>query len=117
MFMNKINTKKGLKDARNIYSMSVSQWKEMPCECGGMASRGIVKYKEYKVRGWVCQKCKKEYIHPEDSVKMSKTVEADKIFESIAKSINFKGKIDPHEAYEEELEERWKRINKANKKK
>ena len=44
-------------------------------------------------------------------------VEADKIFESIAKSINFKGKIDPHEAYEEELEERWKRINKANKKK
>ncbi|MBI2583939.1 MAG: AbrB/MazE/SpoVT family DNA-binding domain-containing protein [Candidatus Aenigmarchaeota archaeon] len=42
-------------------------------------------------------------------------VEADKIFESIAKSINFKGKIDPHEAYEEEMEHRWKKAERGKK--
>ncbi len=37
-----------------------------------MARRSSVKYKDYEVRGWVCKKCKKEYIHPEDSLKISK---------------------------------------------
>ena len=38
----------------------------------GMAGKGIVNYKGYEVRGWVCKKCKKEYLHPEDSLKISR---------------------------------------------
>ena len=52
--------------------VDINRWEEIPCECGRMASRSTVKYKEYEVRGWVCKKCKKEYIHPEDSLKISK---------------------------------------------
>lgn len=52
--------------------VDVNRWEQIPCECGGMASRGAVKYKNYGIRGWVCKKCKKEYIHPEDSLKISK---------------------------------------------
>src|SRR3989339_500737 len=58
--------------------VDINQWKEIPCECGGMASRGTVKYKSYEIRGWVCAKCKKEYIHPEDSMKISKLEELKK---------------------------------------
>ena len=54
--------------------VDINRWEEIPCECGGMASRSTVKYKDYKLRGWVCKKCKKEYIHPEDSLKISKLV-------------------------------------------
>jgi len=39
-------------------------------------------------------------------------IEADKIFEKIANSGKSVKKIHPHEAYEEELEHRWKRIEK-----
>lgn len=52
--------------------VDINRWEEIPCECGGMASKGTVKYKDYEVRGWACKKCKKEYIHPEDSLKISK---------------------------------------------
>lgn len=52
--------------------VDINRWKEIPCECGAMASKSTVKYKEYEVRGWICKKCKKEYIHPEDSLKISK---------------------------------------------
>ena len=43
-----------------------------------MASKGAVKYQNYEVMGWLCKKCKKEYIHPEDSVKISKLEELKK---------------------------------------
>lgn len=49
-----------------------NSWNEIPCECGDMASRSSVKYKDYEVRGWTCRKCRKEYIHPEDSLKISR---------------------------------------------
>ncbi len=52
--------------------VDINRWEEIPCECGGMARRSAVKYKDYEVRGWVCKKCKKEYVHPEDSLKISK---------------------------------------------
>jgi len=52
--------------------VDINRWEEIPCECGAMASRCTVKYRNYEVRGWVCKKCKKEYIHPEDSLKVSK---------------------------------------------
>lgn len=52
--------------------VDINLWKEIPCECGAMASKRTIKYKDYEVRGWVCEKCKKEYIHPEDSLKISK---------------------------------------------
>ncbi|MBI4171022.1 MAG: hypothetical protein HY514_04955 [Candidatus Aenigmarchaeota archaeon] len=59
--------------------VDINKWTEIPCECGGMAGRSTVKYKDYEVRGWVCKKCKKEYIHPEDSLKISR-------FEALKKS-------------------------------
>lgn len=52
--------------------VDISQWKEIPCECGNMASRSTIKYNDYEIRGWICKKCMKEYIHPEDSLKISK---------------------------------------------
>ena len=52
--------------------VDINRWEEIPCECGHMASKSTVKHKDYEVRGWVCKKCKKEYIHPEDSIKISK---------------------------------------------
>ena len=52
--------------------VDINQWEEIPCECGNMASKSTVKYKDYEVRGWVCKKCKREYLHPEDSLKISK---------------------------------------------
>lgn len=55
--------------------VDINRWVEIPCECGGMARRSTVKYKNYEVRGWICKKCKKEYIHPEDSLKISKLEE------------------------------------------
>ncbi len=53
-------------------ALDINRLEEIPCECGGKASRSTVKYKDYEVRGWVCKKCKKEYINPEDSLKISK---------------------------------------------
>ena len=52
--------------------VDINRWEEIPCECGGMAGKSTVNYKGYEVRGWTCKKCKKEYIHPEDSLKISK---------------------------------------------
>lgn len=58
--------------------VDINKWNEIPCECGGMAGKGTVKYQDYEVRGWICKKCKKEYIHPEDSLKISKLEELKK---------------------------------------
>ena len=52
--------------------VDINKWESIPCECGSMAGKSTVKYKDYEVRGWVCKKCKKEYAHPEDSIKISK---------------------------------------------
>lgn len=43
-----------------------------------MARRSTVAYKGYEVRGWACRKCKKEYLHPDDSLKISKLEELKK---------------------------------------
>ncbi len=51
--------------------VDVNKWEKIPCECGEFAEKGKVKFKEYKVRGWVCKKCGKEYIHPKDSARIS----------------------------------------------
>ena len=52
--------------------VDINRWEEIPCECGDMAGKSAIKYKSYEVRGWICKKCGKEYIHPEDSLKISK---------------------------------------------
>jgi len=51
--------------------VNLDSWKEIHCQCGGKAKKTSVKYKNYEVRGWKCGKCGEEYIHPEDSVKIS----------------------------------------------
>ncbi len=56
----------------SVKQVDINRWEEIPCECSSMASKSTVKYKEYEVRGWICRKCKKEYVHPEDSIKISK---------------------------------------------
>ena len=56
----------------SVKQVDINRWEEIPCECGNMASKSTVKYKDYEVRGWVCKKCKREYLHPEDSLKISK---------------------------------------------
>ncbi len=52
--------------------VNIDKWESIPCECGKKAKRSLIKYKEYEVRGWKCSSCKRSYIHPEDSLKISK---------------------------------------------
>lgn len=52
--------------------VNINKWKEIPCECGKMAKKATLRYKHYEVRGWKCSACKREYIHPEDSIKISR---------------------------------------------
>jgi len=52
--------------------VNIDNWESIPCECGKKAKSSIIKYKEYEVRGWKCQSCGEKYIHPEDSLKISK---------------------------------------------
>lgn len=54
-----------------VQSIKLEEWKKIPCECGRSAAVARIKYKEYWVRGWKCEKCKREYIHPEDSLRIS----------------------------------------------
>ena len=62
----------------SVKQVDINKWNEIPCECGSMASKSAVKYKDYEVRGWICKKCKKEYMHPEDSIKISRLEELKK---------------------------------------
>lgn len=52
--------------------VNIDKWESIPCECGKMAKKSKLSYKHYEVRGWKCNKCGKEYIHPEDSLKVSR---------------------------------------------
>ncbi len=52
--------------------VNIDKWESIPCECGKKAKLAVLKYKEYEVRGWKCASCKRSYIHPEDSLKISK---------------------------------------------
>lgn len=52
--------------------VDIDKWDTIPCECGKMAKKTSLRYKQYEVRGWKCVKCNREYIHPEDSLKVSK---------------------------------------------
>ena len=55
----------------SVKQVDIDKWESIPCECGKKAKKSIIKYKEYEVRGWKCS-CGKSYIHPEDSLKISK---------------------------------------------
>ena len=57
---------------KKVQNIKLENWKRIPCECGSFATAGAIQYKEYSVRGWKCKKCKREYIHPEDSLKISR---------------------------------------------
>jgi len=63
--------------------VKLEKWNEIPCECGKKAKKATVKYKKYNVRGWVCEKCGREYIHPEDSLRISQ-------LEKLKKGVNVK---------------------------
>ncbi len=52
--------------------VDIDKWESIPCECGKKAKRSIIKYKDYDVRGWRCSSCRGSYIHPEDSLRISK---------------------------------------------
>lgn len=52
--------------------VDINKWELIPCECGKMAKKTSLRYKHYEVRGWKCNKCGKEYVHPEDSFKVSR---------------------------------------------
>lgn len=41
------------------------------CYCGGSAGPVELRIEGLKVRGWRCKKCKEEYLHPEDSLRIS----------------------------------------------
>ncbi|MBI5332219.1 MAG: AbrB/MazE/SpoVT family DNA-binding domain-containing protein [Candidatus Aenigmarchaeota archaeon] len=51
--------------------VDISKLAEIPCECGETAKAAALNYKDYLVKGWKCKSCKKEYISPEDSLKIS----------------------------------------------
>lgn len=51
--------------------LNIESWKEIPCACGKKAKRTTIRYKHYMVRGWSCT-CGEDYIHPADSLKVSK---------------------------------------------
>ncbi len=36
------------------------------CKCGGPTQFRLVKRGQYRLRAWVCQRCGREIIHPED---------------------------------------------------
>ncbi|MBI3413136.1 MAG: AbrB/MazE/SpoVT family DNA-binding domain-containing protein [Candidatus Aenigmarchaeota archaeon] len=55
----------------SVVQVDISGWKSIPCECGKKARQAAIKYKGYEVRGWKCS-CGNDYIHPEDSLKVSK---------------------------------------------
>lgn len=52
--------------------VNIDEWESIPCECGKKAKRSVIRYKEYNVRGWKCSSCNKEYIHSEDSIRISR---------------------------------------------
>ncbi|MBI2676056.1 MAG: AbrB/MazE/SpoVT family DNA-binding domain-containing protein [Candidatus Aenigmarchaeota archaeon] len=52
--------------------VNIDKWEKIPCECGKMADKASLTYRNYQVRGWKCHKCGKSYIHPADSLKISK---------------------------------------------
>lgn len=55
----------------SVRRVDVNKWKKIPCSCGKMAVQTTLKYKQYWVRGWKCP-CGESYIHPEDSLRISK---------------------------------------------
>jgi hypothetical protein len=55
----------------SVKQLNIDKWDKIPCECGKMAPQSRLQYKGYNVRGWKCR-CGKEYIHPADSVRISK---------------------------------------------
>lgn len=52
--------------------LNIDEWESIPCECGKKAKRTLLHYKHYEVRGWRCDSCRRSYIHPEDSLKISR---------------------------------------------
>ncbi len=62
----------------SVKQVDVNKWEKIPCECGKMAARSSLRYKGYKVRSWKCS-CGKTYIHPEDSLKISKLEKTKKV--------------------------------------
>jgi hypothetical protein len=52
--------------------VNIDRWEKIPCECGGMAEKATVTHRHYKVRGWECGACGRSYIHPADSLKVSR---------------------------------------------
>ena len=55
----------------SVKQVDISKLAEIPCECGEIAKAAALNYKDYLIKGWKCKSCKREYISPEDSLKIS----------------------------------------------
>ena|SRR3989344_8106342 len=66
--------------------VSIDKLSAIPCECGGTAKKSAIEYKDYIVSGWKCSSCKKEYLSPIDSLKISR-------FEKLKKEGSIKIKV------------------------